>query len=112
MGGSGFEIEVSETYAVLVQDGRIRRVEEYRTELAGLADSVRAASPDLVHVFNLVENDWRYWRDAVPSSPSPGSRPRSVRAGRAGSSTIPRSNQLRSVRIGRARRVPARGRRK
>ena len=29
--GSGIEIEVSETYAVLVTDGRIKRVEEYRT---------------------------------------------------------------------------------
>jgi ketosteroid isomerase-like protein len=29
--GSGIEIEVSETYAVLVRDGRIARVDEYRT---------------------------------------------------------------------------------
>jgi ketosteroid isomerase-like protein len=29
--GSGIEIEVSETYAVHVRDGRIARVEEYRT---------------------------------------------------------------------------------
>ena len=29
--GSGIEIEVSETYAVRVRDGRIVRVEEYRT---------------------------------------------------------------------------------
>lgn len=29
--GSGIEMEISETYAVLVEDGRIRRVEEYRT---------------------------------------------------------------------------------
>jgi ketosteroid isomerase-like protein len=29
--GSGIEIEVSETYAVLVRDGRIARIEEYRT---------------------------------------------------------------------------------
>jgi ketosteroid isomerase-like protein len=29
--GSGIEIDVSETYAVLVRDGRITRVEEYRT---------------------------------------------------------------------------------
>lgn len=48
---------------------------EYRAELAALADSVRAASPDLVHVFNLVENDWRYWRDAVPSRPLALGRP-------------------------------------
>ena len=40
-----------------------------------LADSVRAASPDLVHVFNLVENDWRYWRDEVPSRPLALGRP-------------------------------------
>jgi ketosteroid isomerase-like protein len=29
--GSGIEIDVFETYAVLVRDGRIRRVNEYRT---------------------------------------------------------------------------------
>ena len=29
--GSGIDIDLSETYAVLVTDGRIRRVEEYRT---------------------------------------------------------------------------------
>jgi uncharacterized protein len=29
--GSGIEIEISETYAVRVRDGRIVRVEEYRT---------------------------------------------------------------------------------
>jgi ketosteroid isomerase-like protein len=29
--GSGIEIDVSETYAVLVRDGRITRVDEYRT---------------------------------------------------------------------------------
>ena len=29
--GSGIEIDVSETYAVLVRDGKIARVEEYRT---------------------------------------------------------------------------------
>ena len=29
--GSGIEIDLSETYAVLVDGGRIRRVEEYRT---------------------------------------------------------------------------------
>ena len=29
--GSGIEIKVSETYAVLVRDGRIARVDEYRT---------------------------------------------------------------------------------
>jgi hypothetical protein len=29
--GSGIEIEISETYAVLVRDGRIARVVEYRT---------------------------------------------------------------------------------
>jgi ketosteroid isomerase-like protein len=29
--GSGIEIEVSETYAVLVRDGKIARVDEYRT---------------------------------------------------------------------------------
>ena len=29
--GSGIEVEISETYAVLVRDGRIVRVDEYRT---------------------------------------------------------------------------------
>ena len=29
--GSGIEMDVSETYAVLVEDGRITRVDEYRT---------------------------------------------------------------------------------
>jgi ketosteroid isomerase-like protein len=29
--GSGIEIDVSETYAVLVRDGKIARVDEYRT---------------------------------------------------------------------------------
>jgi ketosteroid isomerase-like protein len=29
--GSGIDIDLSETYAVLVEDGRIKRVEEYRT---------------------------------------------------------------------------------
>lgn len=29
--GSGIEIDVSETYAVFVRDGRIKRVDEYRT---------------------------------------------------------------------------------
>jgi ketosteroid isomerase-like protein len=29
--GSGIDIDVWETYAVLVEDGRIRRVDEYRT---------------------------------------------------------------------------------
>jgi hypothetical protein len=29
--GSGIEMDVWETYAVLVEDGRIKRVEEYRT---------------------------------------------------------------------------------
>jgi len=35
--GSGIEIEVSETYAVLIRDGRIARVEEYRTVDQALA---------------------------------------------------------------------------
>ena len=35
--GSGIEIEVSETYAVLVSDGRIRRIDEYRTVEQALA---------------------------------------------------------------------------
>ena len=39
--GSGIEIEISETYAVLVRDGRIARVEEYRTP----ADALEAVGP-------------------------------------------------------------------
>jgi hypothetical protein len=35
--GSGIEIEVFETYAVLVRDGLIRRVDEYRTVEQALA---------------------------------------------------------------------------
>jgi ketosteroid isomerase-like protein len=35
--GSGIEIEVFETYAVLVRDGRIARVDEYRTVEQALA---------------------------------------------------------------------------
>ena len=41
--GSGIEIEVSETYAVLVRDGRIVRVEEYRT----VDEALDAVSPPL-----------------------------------------------------------------
>ena len=43
--GSGIEIEVSETYAVLVRDGRIVRVDEYRTVEEAL-DAVEPA-PDV-----------------------------------------------------------------
>ena len=35
--GSGIEIDVSETYAVLVRDGRITRIDEYRTVEQALA---------------------------------------------------------------------------
>jgi len=35
--GSGIEMEISETYAVLVRDGRIVRVDEYRTVEQALA---------------------------------------------------------------------------
>jgi ketosteroid isomerase-like protein len=35
--GSGIEVDVSETYAVLVRDGLIRRVDEYRTVEQALA---------------------------------------------------------------------------
>jgi hypothetical protein len=34
--GSGVDVEVAETYAVLVREGVIRRVEEYRTTEAAL----------------------------------------------------------------------------
>jgi ketosteroid isomerase-like protein len=39
--GSGIEIEVSETYAVQVRDGRIARVEEYRT----VEEALEAVNP-------------------------------------------------------------------
>jgi ketosteroid isomerase-like protein len=39
--GSGIEIDVSETYAVLVRDGLIRRVDEYRT----VEQALRAVGP-------------------------------------------------------------------
>ncbi len=51
------------------------RQADYRTDLGALADALRAASPRLVHVFNVVENDWRYWRDPVPSRPLALGRP-------------------------------------
>ena len=41
--GSGIEIDVSETYAVLVRDGRIARVEEYRT----VDEALEAVGPPL-----------------------------------------------------------------
>ncbi len=48
---------------------------QYRAAQAKLADAIRAASPGLVHVFNLVSNDWRYWRDPVRSRPLALGRP-------------------------------------
>jgi ketosteroid isomerase-like protein len=41
--GSGIEIEVAETYAVLVRDGRIVRVDEYRTVEQALAAATAAS---------------------------------------------------------------------
>lgn len=41
--GSGIEMPVSETYAVLVRDGRIRRVDEYRT----VEQALEAVGPPL-----------------------------------------------------------------
>ena len=48
---------------------------QYRSAQAGLADAIRAASPRLVHVFNNVSNDYRYWRDPVRSRPLALGRP-------------------------------------
>jgi hypothetical protein len=48
---------------------------QYRRAQAGLADAIRAASPRLVHVFNNVSNDYRYWRDPVRSRPLALGRP-------------------------------------
>ena len=42
---------------------------QYRGALADHAHALRAASPGLVHVFNVVENDYRYWSDPVQSRP-------------------------------------------
>jgi uncharacterized protein len=41
--GSGIEMPVSETYAVLVEDGRIKRVEEYRT----VEEALEAVGPQV-----------------------------------------------------------------
>lgn len=40
---------------------------QYRSAQANLADAVRRAHPGLVHVFNVVSNDYRYWVDPVRS---------------------------------------------
>ena len=40
--GSGIEVEISETYAVLLRDGKIARVDEYRTRGEALAALERA----------------------------------------------------------------------
>jgi len=55
--------------------GNPYRQKAYRADLAGLANALRAKSPGLVHVFNVVENDYRYWRDEVPSRPLALGRP-------------------------------------
>jgi len=41
--GSGIEVDASETYAVLVRDGRIARVDEYRTA----EEALREVGPPL-----------------------------------------------------------------
>jgi ketosteroid isomerase-like protein len=41
--GSGIELDVWETYAVLVEDGRIKRVEEYRT----VEEALEAVGPQV-----------------------------------------------------------------
>jgi ketosteroid isomerase-like protein len=43
--GSGIEIDVFETYAVLVRDGLIRRIDEYRTVEQALAAVVKRNGP-------------------------------------------------------------------
>jgi hypothetical protein len=55
--------------------GERYRQRAYRADLAGLANALRAKSPGLVHVFNVVENDYRYWRDDVRSRPLALGRP-------------------------------------
>ncbi|MDZ5621537.1 putative glycoside hydrolase [Nocardioides bizhenqiangii] len=42
---------------------------QYRKAQAEHAAALRARSPGLVHVFNVVSNDYRYWRDPVQSRP-------------------------------------------
>ena len=44
--GSGIEVDVSETYAVLVRDGLIRRVDEYRTVEEALDAVAQAAQEE------------------------------------------------------------------
>jgi hypothetical protein len=48
---------------------------QYRAAQARHADAIRAAAPGMVHVFNLVSNDYRYWADPVRSRPLALGRP-------------------------------------
>jgi hypothetical protein len=78
---------------------------QYRAAQAKLADYFRAASPGLVHVFNVVENDWRYWRDPVRSRPLALGRPavhmeNFLRAAQDGANDFPNAEKwLRNVRV-------------
>ena len=48
---------------------------EYRGLMVGLAADLRARSPHLVQVGNMVENGFRYWRAQAPSRPLVASAP-------------------------------------
>lgn len=48
---------------------------QYRSAQGKHADGLRELSPGFVHVFNVVSNDYRYWRDPVRSRPLALGRP-------------------------------------
>ena len=49
---------------------------QYRQQMISLAEHYRNQSPDLIHVGNSVENDYRYWRSkTAPSRPLVNSQP-------------------------------------
>lgn len=78
---------------------------QYRAAQADLANYFRSASPGLVHVFNVVENDWRYWQDPVRSRPLALGRPavhmeNFLRAAQDGANDFPNAEKwLRNVRV-------------
>lgn len=78
---------------------------QYRNAQARHADALRALSPGLVHAFNVVQNDYRYWRDEVRSRPLALGRPAVqmedfLRGAATGVSDFPdREKWLRNVRV-------------
>ena len=55
--------------------GRLYTQREYRDLMVGLAADLRARSPHLVQVGNMVENGYRYWRADAASRPLVASSP-------------------------------------